>query len=96
MHRGGSPVPESATELGARIAKSVDIIPTPEAEELFLPHMMWQLRAVMDDVKPKDLLPSELIALLAVLIPAHSRVLVAPRPPPSGPFLTILQGGWTT
>jgi hypothetical protein len=80
-------------ELGERVAKSVDIIPTPEAEEAFLPHMLWQLRAVMDEVKPKDLLPSELIALLAVLVPAHSRVLVGA--PADRPLLTVLQGGWT-
>lgn len=84
-------MPESATELGNRIAKSVDIIPTPTAEDMFLPHMMWQLGAVMGDVKPKDLLPSELIALLAVLVPAHSRVLIARRRPPSRPVLTILR-----
>lgn len=88
-------MPESATELGERIAKSIDIIPTPEAEGLFLPHMEWQLRAVMADVKPRDLLPSELIALLAVLVPAHSRVLVARSRPPGVPVLTILPGGWT-
>lgn len=87
-------MPESATELGERIANSIAVMPTPEAEELFLPHMQWQLRAMMTDVTPSDLTPAELIALLALLVPAHSRVLIARRPRPS-PTLTVLPGGWT-
>lgn len=87
-------MPESAAELGSRISTSVDIIATPDAEEQFLPHMRWQLRLMMEDVKPSDLTPAELIALLSLLVPAHSRVLTARRPP-GGPVLTILPGGWT-
>lgn len=88
-------MPESATELSERIAKSIGLMPTLEAEERFLPHMQWLLRAVMTDVKPKHLTPSELVAMLALLVPAHSRVLLA-RTPPSGPVLTVLPGGWTS
>lgn len=86
-------MPESATDLGDRIAKSAEIISTPEAQERFLPHMRWQLRAMMADVKPNDLTPAELIALLSLLVPAHSRVLVARGAPPGGPVLTVLPGG---
>ena len=86
-------MPESATELGERITNSIAIMPTPEAEERFLPHLQWQLRAMMADVKPSDLTPAELMAVLALLVPAHSRVLT--RTPTGGPVLTVLPGGWT-
>lgn len=82
---------DPAAELGDRIAKSIDMMPTPEIEEQFLPHMEWLLRQIMAHVKPKDLKASELIALLAILVPAHSRVLVAGRLPPIRPVLTILR-----
>lgn len=87
-------MPETATELGERITKSTGILSTPEVEQQFLPHMHWLLKTMMNDVKPTDLTPTELLALLAVLVPAHSRVLLA-RAPAGGPTLTVLPGGWT-
>lgn len=52
-----------------------------------LPHLQWQLGEIMGRVKPSDLSAAEVIALLAVLAPAHSRVLIGAIGPPGRPLL---------
>jgi hypothetical protein len=46
-------------------------------------HLRWELQQVMARVRPDDLSAVEIAGLLAILIPAHSRVIgggPAPRP----------------
>jgi hypothetical protein len=43
--------------------------------ENLLPHLRWELGAVMSRVRPDDLSATEITALLAILMPAHSRVI---------------------
>lgn len=43
-----------------------------------LPHLRWELAQVMSRVRPDDLSAVEIAALLAVLTPAHSRVIGGP------------------
>jgi hypothetical protein len=47
-----------------------------------LPHLRWELEQVMSRVQPGDLSAAEIAALLAVLIPAHSRVIGGPASRP--------------
>jgi hypothetical protein len=43
-----------------------------------LPHLRWELEQVMSRVRPEDLSAAEIAALLAILMPAHSRVIGGP------------------
>jgi hypothetical protein len=43
-----------------------------------LPHLRWELGQVMSRVRPEDLSATEIAALLAILMPAHSRVIGGP------------------
>jgi len=51
----------------------------------FLPHLRWELKQVMSRVRPEDLSAVEIAELLAVLTPAHCRVIGGPagRPGPA-------------
>jgi hypothetical protein len=40
-----------------------------------LPHLRWELQQVMSRVRPDDLSTSEITRLLAILAPAHSRLI---------------------
>ncbi len=71
------PPPETAAELLSRIQAVLSAMPTPEAEARLLPHLEWQLDGILDDLTSADLLPAELLVLIAVLVPAHSRILLA-------------------
>jgi hypothetical protein len=57
---------------------------TPDANSL-LPHLRWELEQVMTRVRPADLSGVEIAALLAVLAPAHCRVIGGPAARPSLP-----------
>jgi hypothetical protein len=43
-----------------------------------LPHLRWELEQVMLRVRPQDLSAAEVAGLLAILRPAHSRVIGGP------------------
>ena len=43
-----------------------------------LPHLRWELEQVMSRVQPQDLSAAEVASLLAILRPAHSRVIGRP------------------
>lgn len=53
----------------------------------FLPHLRWELQQVMSRVRPEDLSANEIAALLAILTPAHCRVIGGPA---GGPVLSGL------
>lgn len=46
--------------------------------DCLLPHLRWELEQVMSRVRPADLSAAEVAALLAILAPAHSRVIGSP------------------
>ena len=52
------------------------------------PHVRWELEQVMTRVRPEDLSATEIAALLAILRPAHARVVGGPA---SRPGLRILR-----
>jgi hypothetical protein len=58
----------------------------PDAGSL-LPHLRWELEQVMSRVRPADLSGAEIAALLAVLAPAHCRVIGGPAGRPGRPTL---------
>jgi hypothetical protein len=73
------------SEVGDHIAPVVDFV---EAERsCLLPHLRWELDQVMSRVRPADLSAAEIAALLAILTPAHSRVIGGPA---SRPGLRVL------
>lgn len=83
----GCPPDETPEELLDRIRAVLCAMPTPEAEARLLPHLEWQSEGILRDIKPPDLLPAELLVLVAILVPAHSRVILNrrglhPTPPP--------------
>lgn len=59
------------------------------------PHHLWVVRGIMDNIDPEfDLSPAELLALLSVLAPVHTRVLarralVDDSGPPLSPLSVI-------
>jgi hypothetical protein len=63
-------------KVGAPIAPSCDVVQGP--------HLRWELQQVMARVRPDDLSAAEIAGLLAILIPAHCRVIGSPaaRPAP--------------
>jgi hypothetical protein len=64
------------SEVGELIAADRDFAKTG-------PHLRWELQQIMSRVHPDDLSAAEITGLLAILIPAHSRVIGGPtgRPP---------------
>ena len=69
---------ESPTDLQQRVAAALDCIPDVAAEQRLMPHLCWMLREIIGRVTPEDLLPTEAMAMLAILTPAHARVLGLP------------------
>jgi hypothetical protein len=52
-----------------------------------LPHLRWEIQQVMSRVRPDDLSAAEIAALLAILRPAHARVIGGPA---GRPLLRLL------
>lgn len=52
------------------------------------PHLRWELQQVMSQVHPDDLSAAEISGLLAILIPARSRVIGGP---PGRPGLRVVR-----
>lgn len=69
---------ESPSDLQHRIAAALECIPSEAAEERLMPHLCFMLREIFGRVTPEDLLPSEAMAVLAAVSPAHARVLGFP------------------
>lgn len=51
------------------------------------PHLRWELEEVMSRVRPDDLSIVEVAGLLAILVPAHSRVIGRPAGRPTLPVI---------
>jgi hypothetical protein len=57
------------------------------------PHLRWELQEVMSRVRPDDLSTAEISSLLAILVPAHSRVIGRLTGPPPLRSLGVI---WTS
>jgi hypothetical protein len=64
------------SEVGDRITAGLDFATT--GRNGVLPLLRWELQQVMSRVRPEDLSAAEIAALLAILMPAHSRVIGGP------------------
>ncbi|MDT5332063.1 MAG: hypothetical protein QOF31_3360 [Mycobacterium sp.] len=64
------------SEVGDRITAACSFVKT--GADSVLPHLRWELEQVMSRVRPEDLSAAEIAALLAILMPAHSRVIGGP------------------
>jgi len=64
------------SELTERIRETGDQVIAEPVQ--LLPHLRWELEQVMSRVRPDDLSAAEITALLAILTPAHSRVIGGP------------------
>jgi hypothetical protein len=62
--------------VGDRITAGLDFATT--GRNGVSPLLRWELQQVMSRVRPEDLSAVEIAALLAVLAPAHSRVIGGP------------------
>lgn len=54
-------------------------MPDADSERKLDDHCRWELRELMHRLHPSDLTASEVIAMCAILAPAHSRKLAAAR-----------------
>lgn len=75
------------SEVGDRINAARGY--TKVARPVFLPHLRWELQQVMSRVRPEDLSANEIAALLAILTPAHCRVIGGPAGRPVRPGLGV-------
>lgn len=64
------------SEVGERISAELEFATT--GPNGVLPLLRWELAQVMSRVRPEDLSDAEIAALLAILMPAHSRVIGGP------------------
>lgn len=73
------------SDAGERVAAACSFVKT--GANAVLPHLRWELEQVMSRVRPEDLSAAEVAALLAILMPAHSRVIGGP---PGRPRLRVI------
>lgn len=66
------------SEIRAHIIRVLDCMPTEIAQERTRAHLEWELKEMLKHIQAQDLLTSEIIALIAILHPAHARVLAPP------------------
>ena len=64
------------SEMGDHIGGTRDLVIADRS--CVLPHLRWELEQVMSRVQPQDLSAAEVASLLAILRPAHSRVIGRP------------------
>jgi hypothetical protein len=64
------------SEVGDHVVGARDHVMT--GKNCVLPHLRWELEQVMLGVRPQDLSAVEVAGLLAILRPAHSRVIGGP------------------
>jgi hypothetical protein len=64
------------SEAGDRIRAARGYAETGRSS--LLPHLRWELGQMMSRVRPDDLSAAEIAALIAILTPAHCRVIGGP------------------
>jgi NADPH:quinone reductase-like Zn-dependent oxidoreductase len=76
---------KDVSEVGDRVSAACSFVNSGAGA--VLPHLRWELEQVMSRVHPEDLSAAEVAALLAILMPAHARVIGGP---PGRPRLRVL------
>lgn len=77
-------------EVGLKITHAIDYAQT--CGEDVRPHYLHTIATITDEVSLDDLTTTELIALKALLIPAHARILSGrPRPDAAAPIGRVLR-----
>lgn len=85
----GVNVPDSV-EIGLRITHALDY--ARSSGDDVRPHYLRTVAQITDEVRLDDLTTAELIALKALLIPAHARIITGrPRPDAATPIGKILR-----
>lgn len=81
----------SNEEVGLRLESALNYARIGNDEEL-RPHFLWQIDQLTNEISAEDLTTLELVALITVLIPAHSRILTGRRAAaePQIPFLRLI------
>jgi len=64
------------SEVGDRVTAACSVVNSGAGA--VMPHLWWELEQVMSRVRPQDLSAAEVAALLAILMPAHARVIGGP------------------
>ena len=77
-------------EVGLRVTAALDYARASDEADI-RPHYLWQLERITETVTLDDLTTSELVALTALLIPAHSRLLAGLSPTDQGPPGKVLR-----
>jgi hypothetical protein len=62
-------------EMRAQINRVLDCMPTEVAQQRTRAHLEWELKEMLRRIHARDLSTSEILALIAILHPAHARVL---------------------
>lgn len=97
----GEPIPlfsdiqgwTNPVDVSLRITAAIDYVNNGDDRDMRA-HHMWQAEAIVDDIGLDDLTTAELAALVAVLIPAHSRFLAGRLPVDDAlPRLRLISGG---
>ena len=76
--------------FGTQIDKALALVPDAAGEANLDEHVRWELGEVLNRLRMEDLSTREVMALLALLAPIHSRV-IRLSTKPEGPAATILQ-----
>lgn len=82
----------TSIETSLRISAGMDFVAAGNDEDV-RGHYLWQVKQLMHALAPEDLSTPELVSLVAVLIPAHSRLLGGqPTGRDSATVLSIVRG----
>ena len=69
-------LPTEPSDTSVRGESAITESATARAD--LLPHLKWELEEIMSRVRPDDLSAGEIDAILAILAPAHCRVIGRP------------------
>lgn len=82
----------SNEEVGLRVESALNYAQTGSDDDL-RPHYLWQVDQITNEISAEDLTTPELVAFVALLIPAHSRVLTGRASAElQVPFLRLIHG----
>lgn len=76
-----------------RVARALALVPDGEGEALLDEHVRWEFEAVLSRLQLDDFTTREVVAVLAIIAPIHSRVIRSLNggQPPSGTLLHLVR-----
>lgn len=66
---------ESLEDVRDRVTAAIDVLPELNSGDALMPHMLWELRQLMNEIGADMLLPAEIMGILGIFIAAHTRIL---------------------